>query len=416
MNIFLCGADGFLGRHFEAALTAAGHQVVRGVHTARQRGDIAIDYRRDLAQDVWLPRLDGVNVVINAVGILNERQPDDFERIHYRAPAALFSACARLGVARVIQISALGAERRDTPYLASKAAADDYLLADCPAGLIVRPSLVFGADGASSRFFLALASLPFVFLPGKGLQHLRPIHVDDLSALVVRLVDALSPVSRVVEAVGGQETTYRGLLAAYRQGMGFAPAVGLPLPNALMSAAATLGGCFAGSLLNRATWSMLQAGNTGDATATGRLLGHPPREPAAFIAPAEAARLRQLALASWRSPLLQGLLAFLWLWSAAVSLLWPANGLELLAPFGLAGASAVAVLVAASMLDALFGCLTLLRPSKRLWLVQMGLIAAYSFLVAWRLPEFLIHPFAPIAKNLPVVAMLFLLWAEETES
>jgi uncharacterized protein YbjT (DUF2867 family) len=415
MRILLCGADGFLGRHIESALAAAGHQVLRGVRTPSRPSDIALDYRRDLARDAWLPRLDGIDVVINAIGILNEGQAGDFERIHHLAPAALFAACARQGV-RVIQISALGADRRDTPYLASKAAADDCLLATTSNGLVVRPSLVFGPDGASSRFFLALASLPFVFLPGKGKQALQPIHIDDLAALVVQLVDGPPPLSRIVEAVGSQQTTYSDLLNAYRQGMGFTPATRVPLPVGLMATAAVIGDHFAGSLLNRATWSMLQAGNTADADATSRLLGRPARAPADFISPHEAPLLRYRALADWRQPLLRTLLGFLWLWSAAVSLLWPQTGLALLAPFGLAGTAAIAALVAASALDAVLGWLSLMHPGPRLWQVQLAVIAAYSLLVALRLPDFLIHPFAPIAKNLAVVAVLFLLWAEETSS
>jgi len=57
--------------------------------------------------------------------------------------------------------------------------------------------------------------------------------------------------------------------------------------------------------------------------------------------------------------------------------------------------------------------LTFLRPGRRLWLAQIALVVAYTALVAWRLPEFPIHPFAPIAKNLPILVALILLWAEE---
>lgn len=416
MKILLCGADGFLGRHFEAALTSAGHQVRRGVRTPRLPGDVAIDYRRDLAEDVWMSRLNEIDAVINAVGILNETRAGDFKHIHHRAPAVLFAACARRKTARVIQISALGANRRDTPYLASKAAADDCLMASCPHGTVLRPSLVFGPEGTSSRFFLALASLPVVFLPGKGDQPLRPIHIDDLSELVVRLVEMPDPAPTVIEAVGGQETTYRKMLATYRRGMSFQPAIGLPLPCRLMAMAAAIGDHVGGSLFNRATWTMLQAGNSADLASTSRLLGRMPRPPAEFIARNDAAPLRQRALAAWRQPLLRWVLALLWLWSAAVSLLWPQTGLELLAPFGLSGLLASAVLIGASTLDAALGGLTILYPCKRLWQVQIAVIAAYSLLVALRLPEFLFHPFAPIAKNLPIVAVLFLMWAEETSS
>jgi len=102
--------------------------------------------------------LAGCDAIINAVGILTERGAGDFERIHRQAPAALFTAAADAGIGRVVQISALGAATRRTPYLASKADADAVLAATCPSGTFVRPSLVFGDGGASTAFFLALAT------------------------------------------------------------------------------------------------------------------------------------------------------------------------------------------------------------------------------------------------------------------
>jgi hypothetical protein len=49
-----------------------------------------------------------------------------------------------------------------------------------------------------------------------------------------------------------------------------------------------------------------------------------------------------------------------------------------------------------------------------LWFVQMGVILAYSAVIAVALPEFLIDPFGPILKNVPMLAALILLFSEET--
>jgi len=83
-----------------------------------------------------------------------------------------------------------------TPYLQSKRKADAFLLqADLGSNfgsdhgsqpdtqcnyLILRPSVVVGIDGASSKLFRTLASLPIISIPGKGGQRLQPVHVDDV--------------------------------------------------------------------------------------------------------------------------------------------------------------------------------------------------------------------------------------------
>src|SRR5690606_22695964 len=123
MNIFLCGANGFIGRHLEQALSAAGHHVVRGVRTPRSGSDIAIDYVHDTCVEAWLPRLVAMDAVINAVGILNEEGQSTFNALHRDAPTALFDACLQAKVRHVVQISALGGEQQAeclTPYLRSK--------------------------------------------------------------------------------------------------------------------------------------------------------------------------------------------------------------------------------------------------------------------------------------------------------
>jgi len=420
MNILLCGADGFLGRAIAAALEAAGHRVLRGVHHPRLAGDVVIDYQTDLSPEAWLPRLAGVDVVINAIGILREPQPGDFERIHHRAPAALFAACAAAGVGRVIQISALGGEFQGEPphYLASKHAADRVLWQSLPErGVVLRPGLVFGRDGASTRFFLALASLPLHADPA-GAGAVQPVHVDDVAAAVLRLVEGAAVPSGLLELPGPRRLSYAGWLASYRSGLGLPPALSLPLPGFLMAATARLAGLFPASLLTADTWAMLKAGNTADPGPARSLLGRPLKAPADFIVPDDTEALRLQALAAWRRPLLRAVLAAIWLLTALLSFgVYPLeNSLALLAPFGISGAAALALLYGASLLDLAMAALTVWRPGRRLWLAQLALVGGYTALIAWKLPEFLLHPFGPVLKNLAVAALLFILYAEEDKS
>jgi uncharacterized protein YbjT (DUF2867 family) len=431
MNILLCGADGFLGRAITAHLEAAGHRIIRGVHSVQRAGDIPIDYQRDLEAEIWLPRLRDVDAVINAVGILRERTPGDFERIHHRAPAALFAAAAQAGIRQVIQISATGpggrhsggrhpGEQQDstglTPYLSSKHAADAALLRSLPQGATaLRPTLIFGEDGASSQFFLSLASLPLLAIP-QDIGKVQPVHVSDLTATVKKAleVDPSTP-SRILELPGPRALDYAEWLEGYRKLMALAPAVHIPVPAFVMAATARLAGCFPRSLLCRDTWTMLAQGNVAEAEAASAFLERPLRNPTDFAAPKNAERLRLRALAFWRRPLLLGTLAAIWLLTAFISAgIFPLEqSLALLAPFGLHGGAALVTLAAAIGLDAGMGLLTLLHPGRRLFWCQLALIVLYSLFIAWRLPEFLLHPFGPVLKNLSIAALLLLLIAEE---
>jgi hypothetical protein len=245
---------------------------------------------------------------------------------------------------------------------------------------------------------------------------LQPVHVDDVAAVIVKLLEAPPDTpSRILDLPGQRAMRYVEWLETYRRLMGLPVALHLPVPAFVMTATARLAGYFPASLLCRETWTMLKSGNCADAGPASALLERPLRDPATFAAPTAAEGLRLSALARWRRPLLMGVLAAIWFGTALVSAgLFPLQqSLALLAPFGLTGAAASFTLAAAVGLDTLMGLLTLIKPGRRLWWTQLALIGAYSLFIAWRLPEFLLHPFGPILKNLAVAALLLQLLAEE---
>ncbi|KVT14714.1 NAD-dependent dehydratase [Burkholderia sp. MSMB1078WGS] len=418
MTVLVCGANGFIGQALCARLEGGGHRVLRGVRRAAGPRDVAIDFARDVDPRAWRARLKGVDVVINAVGMLADRRGATLDAVHRAAPCALFTACCLAGVGRVIQISALGVERGDTRYFASKHAADRFLQTLPIDFRIVRPALVYGAAGASARFFRMLASLPVHVLPAGGRQRLRPVHVDDLAEVVARLVehtgDSRAAGSRVIDVVGSDEVEYREMLAGYRAALGFPPAASVTLPGPLVGAAAALLGTLPGAMLTRDTWTMLRGGNTGDPAAATAVLGRPPHGLGSFIG-ADAGALRRDALAMWRRPLLLGALAIVWIWTAIASaFIHPLHAsLALLAPAHLTGLPALIALYAASALDFAFGVATVVAPSRRLWAAQAALIVAYSAVIAVTMPALLAEPFGPVLKNVPILAILLILYSEE---
>jgi hypothetical protein len=72
------------------------------------------------------------------------------------------------------------------------------------------------------------------------------------------------------------------------------------------------------------------------------------------------------------------------------------------------------MLYGAAALDFAFGLATLFLPRRRLlWLLQIALILLYSVIITIKLPEFWLHPYGPILKNLPMLAALYMLYTLE---
>ena len=106
-------------------------------------------------------------------------------------------------------------------------------------------------------------------------------------------------------------------------------------------------------------------------------------------------------------------MGFLWLWSGIQPALTAADmSLDLLGRAGIAAEWQMAAFYASSALDIFFGilCFTKFRNYRFIWLAQFAVVLGYSVIVACRLPEMWLHPFAPLIKNVPILAVLFYLF------
>jgi hypothetical protein len=125
-------------------------------------------------------------------------------------------------------------------------------------------------------------------------------------------------------------------------------------------------------------------------------------------------------LLAWRVWSLVGRIAvaLVWLVTAALSLgLYPVeDSFALLAQVGLHGPMASAALYGGALLDLALGIATLAlrgRALRMTYLAQVALILSYTAIITIALPAFWLHPFGPILKNLPMLALIGALYATE---
>lgn len=425
MRVLVTGASGFIGRHIVHALSRDGHEVVAGVHRASPFRDapgvqsISIDFAHLLKPVDWLPHLYGVDAVINAVGIIAERRDSRFDDVHRDAPIALFEACRRTGVRKVIQISALGADDSAfSRYHLSKKAADDFLATTDLDWSILQPSLVFGPGGQSSALFCVLAALPVIPLVGDGGQKIQPVHVEDLTRTVLRLLKSGAPARPRLPVVGPEPMTLRECMGVLRNWLGSGEAHFIPIPYRWLLAVADRFGAMTATPFNGETLRMLQQGNTGDSDILFARLGLRTEGLASALRnrPGTSAE-RIYARLFFIIPVLRYALALQWIWSGLTSALFfpESESLELLAATGITGSAAPWVLYGAAALDVVLGVALLTRFHVVLvGLLQLLAMLAYTEVITVSLPEFWLRPFAPIAKNIPIlIATLAIMAAEK---
>ena len=240
MRVLILGAGGFIGARVAREAIRAGWQVragARDVAGARRRNPGLDWVRADFAEltnpETWAPLLDGVDAVVNCVGVLQDALGDSSRTAHVDGPSALVKACEGSAVRRVIHLSAVGVDA-DTgaAYAADKRAGEALFQASALDWLVVRPSLVVAREAyGGTALIRGLAGLPGVIAVVGGDQLFRPVAIDDLARLLAGWLAPGGPSREVVEVAGPQSVTLAELVIAYRDWLGFPPAPLVRVPR-----------------------------------------------------------------------------------------------------------------------------------------------------------------------------------------
>jgi uncharacterized protein YbjT (DUF2867 family) len=427
VRVLVTGAYGFIGSQIVTALATAGHEVTCAVRRPDRKGrfghlpTVECDFTRDLQPETWLPHLAGTDAVVNAAGILRERRGQSFDAVHRDAPRALFEACRRTGVPRVIQISALGSPA-DTDFVRSKHEADTFLMQLDLDWTILRPSVVYTTAGSygGTSLLRAMSALPWLLpVPGDGKQLLQPIHGEDLVRAVVALLQ--SGGRCVLEAVGPQAITVTDYLRAFRRWLGFPQARIARAPHWLVLPAVWLGERLGRGPLGWTMYRMLQRGNVGAADSFERFsaaIGFRPRslETALRGVPSYVQDCWHARLYFVR-PLLRISLGLLWVVSGLVGFLTPFTEARAdLAGAGLGPETETLLVYGACTLDVVIGALVLARTAVRpAGVTMLLLLFAYTAFLGIVHPQLWLEPFGALIKNVALIpAVLAMLALEDS--
>ncbi len=413
MNILLVGATGFVGGHLLRALQQAGRRVIATCRKPVSQGWPGVQWQAlDLGRLAADPGCwvfpESVDLVINAAGLLSV-DAAELSRVQDQGARALFDLAARHGV-RVLQISALGASAQsDVPFLASKGAADDYLLSLGVPAVVLRPSLVVGEGGASSAWLAGLSPWPLIPLLDLNAQ-LQPVHIDDLVGAVLAVLRQWPAESLVLPLVGPEPMRLAKVIDHLRVAQGWRAGRYLQAP--LLGLGGWLGDRLGWRALNSQSIALAQRDNVADPEVLASVCG--------YTAAPLASRLHGWPTAAQSSqrtirPLMLAVLVLIWLGTAAVCVgpgyAW---GLRIMAEAGVQGTWATLAVIAGAVCDGLLGLGLLVARWRRLALIlQLLLMGSYTVIISIVLPHYWFDPYAAVAKNLVLmVATLWLLWIE----
>jgi uncharacterized protein YbjT (DUF2867 family) len=219
--ITIFGGTGFVGRSIIAKLAKEG-ALVRVVTRSPQSAYFLKPYGRvgqisSISCD--FQNLESVQntieqsyAVINCLGILFEKGTHTFQKIHADYIEMIAQAARQADAEKLIHISALACDRAQSQYAISKKQGEDRLLVKFPSAIILRPSVIFGADDNFFNMFAKLSTIsPFLPLIGGGHTLFQPVYVGDVAQSVINAL-LFGKEGSVYELGGSEIISFKGIM------------------------------------------------------------------------------------------------------------------------------------------------------------------------------------------------------------
>lgn len=225
-TIFIAGGTGFIGQHLLRALKNEGYKTRCLVRTkARATGfiDSAEAIVGDITDKASLKgALNGIDMVVHLVGIIEDKGDMTFERVHVEGTMALVAEAKVAGVKHFFYQSALGADLKSPArYQSTKAEAEEIVRGSGIHYIIFRPSLVIGkTDGFTEKLKELINLGPVVAVPGNGKARFQPIYIDDWVRCFLSILNNKDAIGRTYEFGGPEQLTYNEILSQLISAMG----------------------------------------------------------------------------------------------------------------------------------------------------------------------------------------------------
>ncbi|MEM9970125.1 MAG: complex I NDUFA9 subunit family protein [Pseudomonadota bacterium] len=214
----LYGGSGFVGSYIARSLSARGWTVrvaVRDERKARKinLGDTSEIVRCNILNDAEVAAaMEGAVAVVNCVGTFDARGDNNFDAIQNEGAGRIAKTAAEQGVARMVHLSAIGADAQgESRYARSKAAGEAAVQGVMPEAVILRPSVIFGPEDQFFNRFSAMSQIsPAIPLFGAETKF-QPVYVDDVAEAAEKAV--LGELAGGIYELGGPDVaTFRELM------------------------------------------------------------------------------------------------------------------------------------------------------------------------------------------------------------
>lgn len=220
--VTIYGGSGFVGRYIARRMASAGWRVrvavrrpneamhVKPYGVPGQVEPVFCNIRDDASVRAVMR---GADALVNCVGTFDRGGRNNFHAVQDEGATRIARIAAEEGVAQLVHLSAIGASAAsESIYARTKAAGEAGILAHFPQAIILRPSVIFGAEDQFFNRFAGMARLsPAIPVVG-GATRFQPVHVDDVAQAAAKAAMGLAEPG-IYELGGPEVASFRELMA-----------------------------------------------------------------------------------------------------------------------------------------------------------------------------------------------------------
>ncbi len=198
-HLFVAGATGATGRTLMRQALARGVPVVAHLRPKSASSELAREWPRkavvELTNEKALTeQMAGSTTVLQLIGTMRKRfaSGDTYETSDIGTTRQLVDAAKLAGVDHLVLLSSVGAGRPVGAYLKAKAEAERLVRESGIPWTVVRPPAFEGEYHRPIPLMRTLTKLPL-------LRNMRPIHLEQLAAVLLRVAERKAPLNAVLE-------------------------------------------------------------------------------------------------------------------------------------------------------------------------------------------------------------------------
>jgi uncharacterized protein YbjT (DUF2867 family) len=219
--VTIYGGSGFVGRYIARRMAKEGWRVRVAVRRPNEAmfvrtygvvGQVEPVFSNIRDDDSVRLVMKGADAVVNCVGTFDKGGKNNFEAVQDKGAARIARIAAEEGVGALVHLSAIGADAESASlYARTKAAGEAAILAHFPGAVILRPSVIFGAEDQFFNRFANMSRMGPVLPVIGGRTRFQPVYVDDVAQAAV--MGALGHAAPGVYELGGPDVApFRDLM------------------------------------------------------------------------------------------------------------------------------------------------------------------------------------------------------------